>query len=29
VAALGYTLSGIVHDLDPGDPELIYSRLLR
>jgi ribosomal protein S18 acetylase RimI-like enzyme len=29
LAALGYTLSGIVHDLDPGDPELIYSRLLR
>jgi ribosomal protein S18 acetylase RimI-like enzyme len=29
LAVLGYTLSGIVHDLDPGDPELIYSRWLR
>jgi ribosomal protein S18 acetylase RimI-like enzyme len=26
---LGYVRSGIVEDLDPGDPELIYSRPLR
>ncbi len=26
---LGYTWSGIVADLDPGDPELFYSRQLR
>jgi RimJ/RimL family protein N-acetyltransferase len=26
---LGYERSGIVHDLDPGDPELIYSKALR
>jgi ribosomal protein S18 acetylase RimI-like enzyme len=26
---LGYVRSGIVDDLDPGDPELIYSRPLR
>ena len=25
---LGYRYSGVVDDLDPGDPELIYSRLL-
>lgn len=25
---LGYTRSGIIEDLDPGDPELIYSRHL-
>ena len=24
----GYRLSGVVHDLDPSDPELIYSRSL-
>jgi ribosomal protein S18 acetylase RimI-like enzyme len=27
--ALGYVRSGIVDDLDPGDPELVYSRPLR
>jgi len=26
---LGYTRSGMVDDLDPGDPELFYSRQLR
>jgi ribosomal protein S18 acetylase RimI-like enzyme len=26
---LGYVRSGIVEDLDPGDPELVYSRPLR
>jgi ribosomal protein S18 acetylase RimI-like enzyme len=26
---LGYRLSGMVDDLDPGDPELFYSRRLR
>jgi ribosomal protein S18 acetylase RimI-like enzyme len=26
---LGYVRSGIVDDLDPGDPELVYSRPLR
>lgn len=26
---LGYTRSGMVDDLDPGDPELIYSRQVR
>jgi GNAT superfamily N-acetyltransferase len=25
---LGYVESGIVHNLDPGDPELIYCRIL-
>jgi ribosomal protein S18 acetylase RimI-like enzyme len=29
LAKLGYERSGVVDDLDPGDPELIYSRLLR
>jgi ribosomal protein S18 acetylase RimI-like enzyme len=26
---LGYVRSGIVEDLDPGDPELVYSRAVR
>ena len=25
----GYTRSGVIHDLDPGDPELVYSKSLR
>ena len=29
LARLGYERSGVVDDLDPGDPELIYSRSLR
>ena len=24
LAALGYTLSGVIHNLDEGDPELVY-----
>jgi ribosomal protein S18 acetylase RimI-like enzyme len=28
LAKLGYVRSGVVDDLDPGDPELIYSRPL-
>jgi len=26
---LGYERSGVVHHLDPGDPELVYSKALR
>jgi GNAT superfamily N-acetyltransferase len=29
LTARGYTLSGIVQDLDPGDPEIFYSKRLR
>jgi len=29
LAKLGYKLSGVIHDLDEGDPELIYVKLLR
>lgn len=29
LARLGYRLSGLVNDLDPGDPELIYVKYLR
>ena len=28
LAALGYTLSGVIHHLDEGDPELIYVKYL-
>ncbi len=24
LAKLGYTLSGVIHNLDEGDPELVY-----
>jgi GNAT superfamily N-acetyltransferase len=24
LAKLGFSLSGVIHDLDPGDPELVY-----
>jgi hypothetical protein len=24
LAKLGYRLSSVIHDLDPGDPELVY-----
>jgi GNAT superfamily N-acetyltransferase len=27
--ARGYALSGVVQDLDPGDPEMVYSKKLR
>jgi GNAT superfamily N-acetyltransferase len=29
LTARGYALSGIVQDLDPGDPEILYSKRLR
>lgn len=29
LARLGYKLSGVIHDLDEGDPELIYVKYLR
>jgi Acetyltransferase (GNAT) family len=29
LTARGYALSGIVQDLDPGDPEIFYSKRLR
>ncbi len=29
LAKLGYRLSGVIHDLDVGDPELVYVRYLR
>lgn len=29
LAKLEYKLSGVIHDLDEGDPELVYSKLLR
>ena len=29
LAKLGYTLSGVLHHLDEGDPELVYVRYLR
>lgn len=29
LAQLGYRLSGVVHDLDEGDPELFYVKYLR
>jgi L-asparagine transporter-like permease len=28
LATSGFVLSGIVHNLDPGDPELVYVRFL-
>jgi len=27
LASLGYTPSGVIHNLDPGDPELVFVRL--
>lgn len=29
LAKLGYKLSGVIHDLDEGDPELIYVKYIR
>ena len=29
LARLGYRLSGVIHDLDEGDPELVYVKYLR
>jgi ribosomal protein S18 acetylase RimI-like enzyme len=29
LAALGFEPSGVIHNLDPGDPELVYVRRLR
>ena len=29
LAKLGYKLSGVIHDLDEGDPELVYAKILR
>jgi GNAT superfamily N-acetyltransferase len=29
LARLGYKLSGVIHDLDEGDPELVYIKYLR
>lgn len=29
LAKLGYKLSGVIHDLDEGDPELVYVKYLR
>jgi hypothetical protein len=29
LAKLGYQLSGVIHELDPGDPELVYVKYLR
>ncbi len=29
LAKLGYKLSGVIHDLDEGDPELVYVKHLR
>src|SRR5918997_2882696 len=29
LAKLGYKLSGVIHDLDEGDPELVYFKRLR
>ena len=29
LARLGYELSGVIHHLDEGDPELVYVKLLR
>ncbi|MBV9927550.1 MAG: GNAT family N-acetyltransferase [Acidobacteria bacterium] len=29
LARLGYELSGVIHNLDEGDPELVYFKLLR
>ena len=29
LARLGYHLSGVIHDLDEGDPELVYVKVLR
>jgi len=29
LARLGYKLSGVIHDLDEGDPELVYVKYLR
>jgi len=29
LAKLGYKLSGVLHDLDEGDPELVYCKVLR
>ncbi len=26
LAKLGFALTGVIHDLDPGDPELVYCR---
>ena len=29
LAKLGFQLSGVIHNLDPGDPELVYFRSVR
>jgi GNAT superfamily N-acetyltransferase len=29
LAKLGYTLSGVIHNLDEGDPEIVYFKRLR
>jgi len=29
LAKLGYTLSGVIHNLDEGDPELVYVKYLK